>query len=174
MASGSIDGVKHSLIGWITTVTGASSGFGRTMTEFVLRRGDIAIATLRKPEVLDDLKAQYAADKLLTLKLDVTNLDEIAAAFTKAKEVFGRVDVVFNNAGFIVIGEVEGTSMEDARKTFDVLFWGAMHVSVEAIKVFRDVNGPELGGRLITTTSLMGLVGGPTSGYYAAAKHGTL
>ena len=113
-------------------------------------------------------------ESILIIKVDVSKEDDIKAAFSQGVAEFGRIDVVFNNAGFIVIGEVEGTSMEDARKTFDVLFWGAMHVSVEAIKVFRDINGPELGGRLITTTSLMGLVGGPTSGYYAAAKHGAL
>ena len=102
------------------------------MTEFVLRHGDIAIATLRKPEVLDDLKAQYAADKLLTLKLDVTNLDAIAAAFTKAKEVFGRVDVVFNNAGFSTLSEVEsagGKGEHSARDLFRKKFWSAVHVT---------------------------------------------
>lgn len=142
------------------------------MTEFVLRRGDIAIATLRKPEVLDDLKAQYAADKLLTLKLDVTNLDEIAAAFTKAKEVFGRVDVVFNNAGYGMMAEVEGAPEDKARGMFDANFWGATNVSREAVKFFREVNSPA-GGRLIVTSSLTACRTMPLMGYYSASKIGT-
>lgn len=141
------------------------------MTEHALSQGEIVVATDIKPEGLAPLKTQYP-DQILVIKVDVTKEDEIKTAFSQAVTEYGRIDVVFNNAGFIVIGEVEGTPMANAKETFDVLFWGAMHVSVEAIKVFREVNGPELGGRLITTTSLMGLLGGPTSGYYAAAKHG--
>lgn len=154
-----------------SSVTGATSGFGRAVTEHVLSQGEIVVATDIQPEGLEPLKTQYPAN-ILIVKVDVAKEDEIKAAFSQAVVEFGRIDVVFNNAGFIVIGEVEGTPIDEAKKTFDVLFWGAMHVSVEAIKVFREVNGPELGGRLITTTSLMGLLGGPTSGYYAAAKHG--
>ncbi|KAK7690730.1 hypothetical protein QCA50_005829 [Cerrena zonata] len=151
-------------------VTGATSGFGRAVTEHALSQGEIVVATDIKPEGLAPLKTQYP-DQILVIKVDVAKEDEIKTAFSQAVTEYGRIDVVFNNAGFIVIGEVEGTPMANAKETFDVLFWGAMHVSVEAINVFREVNGPELGGRLITTTSLMGLLGGPTSGYYAAAKH---
>lgn len=70
------------------------------MTEYVLSQGDIAIATLRKPEVLSNLTAEYSQDKLLVLKLDVKESKQILDAFVKAKEVFGRIDVVYNNAGY--------------------------------------------------------------------------
>lgn len=72
---------------------------GRAVTEYVLSQDSIAIATLRRPEVLADLSAKYGKDKLLLLKLDVTHPQEILDAFAKAKEVFGRIDVVYNNAG---------------------------------------------------------------------------
>lgn len=73
---------------------------GRTMTEHVLSKGDIAVATLRKPSALSDLTAKYGKDKLLVVKLDVTQLQDILDAFAKAKEVFGKIDVVYNNAGY--------------------------------------------------------------------------
>nr|VWO98277.1 Uncharacterized protein [Ganoderma boninense] len=90
----------------------------------------------------------YTAEQLLVLRLDVSKSDEIKAAFVIAKEVFERVDVVFNNAGYAVAGELEGMPDEPARTMFEVDFWGATHVSQEAVRFFRDENEPQ-GGRLI-------------------------
>ena len=90
------------------------------MTEAALAHGDKVVATLRKPEVLESLQAKYSADKLLVTKLDVTKPDEIESAFAQAKEAFGRVDVVFNNAGWGVIGEIEGTPDDQAHAMFEV------------------------------------------------------
>ncbi|KAJ3488421.1 hypothetical protein NLI96_g2857 [Meripilus lineatus] len=151
-------------------VTGASSGFGRAMVEYVLEKGDIAIATLRKPQALDDLKAKYPASRLLILGLDVTRPSDITNAFVKARETFGRIDVVFNNAGYALVGEVEGTPEETARTLFDVVFWGADRISREAVKFFREVNKPGVGGRLLNNSSVVGLNAYPGIGYYSAAK----
>jgi NAD(P)-dependent dehydrogenase (short-subunit alcohol dehydrogenase family) len=109
------------------------------MTELVLSNGHIAVATLRHPEVLNDLKAKYPADKLLILKLDVTIPQDIEAAFAKTKENFGRLDYVFNNAGAVLTSEVEGTSDEVARDHFELNFWGAVHVTKAAVTFMRDV-----------------------------------
>ncbi|KAJ3488438.1 hypothetical protein NLI96_g2858 [Meripilus lineatus] len=152
-------------------ITGASSGFGRAMVEHVLEKGDIAIATLRKPEVLDHLKAKYPAPKLLTLALDVTKPSDITNAFNRAQEVFGRIDVVFNNAGYAIVGEVEGTPEETARTLFEVVFWGADRISREAVRFFREVNKPGIGGRLLNNSSMAGLHAHPGLGYYSAAKY---
>ncbi|PCH43481.1 NAD(P)-binding protein [Wolfiporia cocos MD-104 SS10] len=150
-------------------ITGASSGFGRSMTETVLRHGDIAVATLRKPEAIADLSTQYPRDRLLVVKLDVSKEDEIISAFTQAREAFGRIDVVFNNAGYGVLAEVEGTPVDAARAMFEVNFWGAANVSREAVRHFREVNTPQ-GGRLLQVNSIAGISGMPLNGYYCASK----
>ena len=90
------------------------------MTEAALAHGDRVVATLRKPEALESLQAKYSADRLLVTRLDVTKLDEIESAFAKAKEAFGRVDVIFNNAGWGAIGETEGTPDDQAHAMFEV------------------------------------------------------
>ena len=92
------------------------------MTEAALAHGDKVVATLRKSEALEfeSLQAKYPSDKLLVTKLDVTKPDEIESAFAKAKEAFGRVDVVFNNAGWGMIGEIESTTNDQARAMFEV------------------------------------------------------
>ncbi|EMD37838.1 hypothetical protein CERSUDRAFT_94830 [Gelatoporia subvermispora B] len=153
-------------------ITGASTGFGQAMTELVLARGDIAVATLRRPEMLTDLSARYSVDHLLVLKLDVTSEDEIAAAFAKTKEIFGRLDVVFNNAAYGVLSEIESAAgkEEAIRDMFEVNFWGATHVTQAAIKFFREVNNPGVGGRLLQVGSMAGIEGAPSLGFYNATK----
>ncbi|KAG1748780.1 NAD(P)-binding protein [Suillus occidentalis] len=150
-------------------ITGASSGFGRSMTELLLNKGDKVVAALRQPDALSDLSAQFPSSQLLVIRLDVTNSAAVSAAFAKAKEAFGRIDVVFNNAGQIVIGELESVSEVEARQMFEVNFWGAMYVSREAVKFFREVNKP-IGGRLLQVSSRLGLVGGPAAAFYSASK----
>jgi len=143
------------------------------MTKTVLANGDIAIATLRKPSALDNLKAEYPSDKLHILKLDVVNEGDITAAFKYAEEELGHIDIVFNNAGYGLMAEVEGTFHEVARKMFDVNFWGAMNVSKETIRFFREVNKPQ-GGKLWNVSSMAGILPVATLGYYSASKHGKI
>jgi len=141
------------------------------MTELVLMQGGIAIATLRTPSALDALRAQWPEDKLIILKLDVTKRDDINAALERAKAKVGRIDFVFNNAGYGLMGEVEGTPEDAARAMFEVNFWGAAYIAREAVRFFRDVNQPQ-GGTLLNVSSYMGLIAQPLMGYYVASKHG--
>ncbi|KAG1731460.1 NAD(P)-binding protein [Suillus paluster] len=150
-------------------VTGASSGFGRAVTEFMLQKGDNVVATLRKPAMLDDLAKLYSNNRLLILPLDVTIPSDITAAFLKARETFGRIDVVFNNAGLCVISEAEGMPDNDAKRLFDTMFWGAANVTKEAVTTFRDFNQPP-GGRLLQMSSRTVLRVIPGAAHYAAAK----
>ncbi len=141
------------------------------MARVALANGERVVATLRKPEALNAFKAEYTPEQLLVLRLDVSKPDEIKAAFATAKATFGRVDVVFNNAGYAVVGELEGMPDELARTMFEVDFWGAAHVSQEAVRFFREENSPR-GGRLIQNSAGVGLVTLPIMGLYASAKHG--
>ena len=138
------------------------------MTERLLEVGNKVIATLCKSEALSDLTARYLPTQLLVIKLDVTHRDNIRAAFDQAAATFGRIDVVLNNAGVNVTGEVKSTGQADARDVFDVNFWGAAHVSQEAVRVFREVNRP-IGGRLLQVSSRVGLVGRAACGFYCAS-----
>ena len=152
-------------------VTGASSGFGLEMTRYALERGDRVVATLRNPAVLAEFTSSYSSTQLLVTRVDVTKYEEIKAAFQLAKETFGRVDVVFNNAGHALAGEAETTPEEPARKVFEVDFWGAVRVSQEAVRFFREENKPQ-GGHLIQNSAAAGIAAFPVLGFYTAAKHG--
>ncbi|PPR05040.1 hypothetical protein CVT24_010186 [Panaeolus cyanescens] len=149
-------------------ITGASSGFGRSMAEAALAAGHNVVATLRKPEVLNALQEQYPST-LLVLQLDVMKPDQIEDAFAKAKATFGRIDVVFNNAGAACVGEIEGTPIDKARLMFESLFWGAAQVSITAVRYFREENKPA-GGRLLQLSSKAGVQGVAGVGFYSATK----
>lgn len=155
----------------VAAVTGASSGFGFEMARCALERGDRVVATLRKPSVLESFASKYPETQLVLVKLDVSNHGEIKQAFHRAKEAFGRVDIVFNNAGYVVAGEAEAIPDDLARQMFEVNFWGAVHVSQEAVRFFRDENQPQ-GGHLIQNSAAVGIVSYPNMAFYGAAKHG--
>ncbi|KZT68273.1 NAD(P)-binding protein [Daedalea quercina L-15889] len=150
-------------------ITGSSSGFGRLVLENVLESGGSAIATLRNPDALSDLASRYPPEKLIIVRLDVSKSDEICEAFAKAKQHFGRIDVVFNNAGFTLLSEAESAPEDVARSVLDVNFWGAANVSREAVKFFREVNNPQ-GGRLLQSSSEGGIEGYSALPYYCASK----
>jgi NAD(P)-dependent dehydrogenase (short-subunit alcohol dehydrogenase family) len=88
----------------------------------VLQAGEIAIAAMRNPEndAFKELQTKHGSQKLLIVQLDVTKEDEVKTAFAKAKETFGRIDVVFNNAGITLVGELESIPVKEARGIFEV------------------------------------------------------
>ncbi|KAI9065969.1 NAD-P-binding protein [Trametes sanguinea] len=151
-------------------ITGTSTGLGRALAEYVLSKGDTVVATARRPSSLDDLKAKHPSDRLLVIKLNVDNPQEVADAFAQVKSKLGRLDVVYNNAAYGTFGEVEGVRDEDVRAQMETNFWGAFYVSREAVKFFREVNAPGVGGRLLQVSSMNGVAGAAGLGFYAASK----
>ena len=117
--------------GYLSVVTGTSSGLGKSFVEAVLASGERVVATLRKPEVLAYLKDSYTPEQLLVQQLDVVNDEQIEAAFAATKEHFGRLDVVVNNAGYGLFGEAEGLPLDEAREQVEVLFWGPVKISLK-------------------------------------------
>lgn len=156
----------------VLAVTGASSGFGRILCDIVLKNGEIVVAAARRTHMLDALVAQYSAARVLVVKTDVAQPQNVSDTFARAKDALGHIDVVFNNAGYTEMGEVETVQDADARALFDTNFWGAVSVTREAVKFFRESNPPGAGGRLLQMTSMYGIAPVPCSAFYSASKHG--
>ena len=94
---------------------------------------------------------------------------QVTAAFARACTAFGRVDVVLNNAGQGLVCESEGVPDADARALFEVNFWGAVAVTHEAVRVFREENPPGVGGRLVQISSAVCVSPFPGISYYSAS-----
>jgi NAD(P)-dependent dehydrogenase (short-subunit alcohol dehydrogenase family) len=139
-------------------ITGTSAGIGQASVKEVIAAGERVAAITRKTSSLSELSASYPSDKLLVLQHDVGNPSHSAEAlFENVHKHFGRIDVVVNNAGYGLNSVVEATSDEDARYQFEVNFWGAVRISREAVKYFRDNKIPA--GRIINVSSVGGFIG---------------
>jgi len=146
-------------------ITGASRGLGRIWAEAFLKRGDNVVVAVRNPDALSELSIQYASS-VLTLKLDVTDKEACFEAIAKAKNHFGSIDVLINNAGYGHIGAIEELEEEEIRAQFETNVYGLLWVTQAVIPVMRE----QKGGHIIQVSSALGLVVFPTLGLYSASK----
>jgi len=146
-------------------ITGASRGFGREWAIAALERGDSVAATARDTATLDDLAAKYG-DRLLPLRLDVTDRDDAFAAVAEAQKRFGRLDVVVNNAGYGHFGMVEELSEADVRNQMETNFFGALWVTQAALPFLREQGS----GHILQVSSIGGISAFPSVGAYHASK----
>jgi NAD(P)-dependent dehydrogenase (short-subunit alcohol dehydrogenase family) len=147
-------------------ITGASRGFGKIWAEAFLKRGDKVTATARDISSLDDLVKQYG-DNILPIQLDVNDRDADFAAVKKAKDHFGSIDVLINNAGYGLFGAVEETSEKEARDQMETNFFGLLWLTQAAIPVMREQGH----GHIIQLSSVLGVVTAPILGIYNASKY---
>jgi NAD(P)-dependent dehydrogenase (short-subunit alcohol dehydrogenase family) len=146
-------------------VTGASRGLGRAFTEAALAAGHRVVGAARDVSPLEDLTDEHP-DRLLTLRLDVTDRTAVFDAVGQAVEHFGRLDVVVNNAGALFTGMVEEFSEAEARAQMEVNFFGALWVS-QAVMPHLRAGG---GGHVLQISSIGALGGFPSTGLYSASK----
>jgi NAD(P)-dependent dehydrogenase (short-subunit alcohol dehydrogenase family) len=146
-------------------ITGCSSGFGRELALAAAEAGDWVMATARRPETLTALE-DGSNGHISTVALDVTDPDSIDAAVQATLAVYGRVDVVVNNAGSLVVGAVEEISMADLRRQMEVVFFGAAEVTKAVVPLLRKQGS----GTIVQMSSLAGQKSFPGMGAYHAAK----
>ncbi|KAJ7465914.1 hypothetical protein FB451DRAFT_1261318 [Mycena latifolia] len=145
-------------------ITGTSAGLGRELVIAALKRGDSVIATARSVTKLADLKEQGAD----VLELDVTApLDELHAIAKKAVAIHGRIDVVVNNAGYILVGAIEESTPEETLQQFNTNVFGALNVT----RAFLPYMRPKKTGTIVFMGSVGGWHGVPNAGLYAATKY---
>ena len=148
-------------------ITGTSAGLGRGLTEKLLERGDRVAATLRRPEILDALKAQYG-DQLWVAALDVTDAAAVQRVVDAAFAELGRIDVLVNNAGYALYCAVEEASDAQIRQQLDTNVLGSIRVIRAALPHLRAQGG----GRIMQLSSAGGQTTYPNFSYYHATKWG--
>jgi NAD(P)-dependent dehydrogenase (short-subunit alcohol dehydrogenase family) len=143
-------------------ITGASTGLGKATAKLFAANGWNVIATMRKPENETELKL---VNNIILLPLDVTSPEQIKATAQKAIAM-GNIDVVFNNAGYGLIGPLEAVTDEQLTKQLNTNVLGVIRVTQAFIPYFREKKS----GLFITTTSMGGLLTFPLSSVYHATK----
>ena len=146
----------------VVVITGASSGIGRTTAEFLSKKGYIVYALARRMERLEDLKTLG----IKPLYLDVTNEASIKDAINEIIQTEGRIDVLFNNAGYGLYGPIEDVDLKDAKDQFDVNLFGLANMIKHVLPIMRK----QRSGRIINTSSIGGKVASLLGGWYHASK----
>lgn len=142
-------------------ITGASSGFGLLVANELHKRGYNVIGTSRNPE-------KYASK--IPFKMIALDLDSDQSINSFPERVFNEInqlDILINNAGFLVSGIAEEIPIELGRQQLEINFWGTIKLTNAVLPYFRK----QKSGKIITVGSIVGLVSFPNTAYYAASKH---
>jgi NAD(P)-dependent dehydrogenase (short-subunit alcohol dehydrogenase family) len=156
----------------IAIVTGAGSGIGKAVAIALLKTGYRVALAGRRQDALDKaVKDSGAATAdALAISTDVANPESVRALFARTKATFGRLDVLFNNAG---VGappvNMEDLTFEQWKNVVDINLTGAFLCTQEAIKLMKDQT--PRGGRIINNGSISAHAPRPNSAPYTATKH---
>lgn len=148
-------------------ITGASSGFGRQLAETVLKHGDQCVLTARQPGQLAELVGLFA-HLAIAAPLDVTQPEQIAAAFAAGRERFGDIDVVVNNAGSGLLAALEETDDDRLAKSLQTNLIGPLQLMRAAIPILRE----QKRGHIINVSAMAAFSNYPGFAVYGAAKAG--
>jgi len=143
----------------VVLITGASSGIGKSIAEYLHKKGMVVYGTSRNPK-----SDESSGFKMLAL--DVTDVDSIQKAIQVIVANHNKLDVLINNAGMGITGAIEDTPTDEMRKVFDTNFFGAIDVMKAVLPQMRK----QKSGLIINTTSIAGYMGLPFRGIYSASK----
>jgi NAD(P)-dependent dehydrogenase (short-subunit alcohol dehydrogenase family) len=155
----------------VAIVTGAGSGVGKATSLAFLNAGYHVVLAARRQETLEQVIAEAgeAGARALAVPTDVGNPDAVRALFAKTKEAFGRLDVLFNNAGTGARGLLEDLTDEQWLGVVATNLNGPFYCTREAFKIMKDQD--PRGGRIINNGSISAHTPRPNSSPYTSTKH---
>jgi len=143
----------------VVLITGASSGIGKSIAEFLHYKGYVVYGTSRTPN-------KISSSVFPLLELDVRNTESIQKAVNKIIELSGTLDIVINNAGVGITGPIEEIPSQEIKNNFETNFFGPIEVMKAVLPQMR----AQKSGLIINITSIAGYMGLPYRGIYSASK----
>jgi len=155
----------------IAVVTGAGTGIGRAVASELLGEGYSVVLAGRREELLEETaRSSQVPDRALIVPTDVGNPDSVRALFDRTSDAFGRLDLLFNNAGVAAPGvPLEDLTVDQWRRVVDTNLNGAFYCTQHAFRLMK--NQTPRGGRIINNGSISASVPRPRSAPYTATKH---
>ena len=156
----------------VALITGAGSGIGRAISIQLYKDGYSVVLAGRRQGALEETATLASADeaRFLAVSCDVAKAEDVAALFRVIDERFGRLDVLFNNAGiFTPAASIEDVSFEHWQAAVDVNLTGAFLCTQEAFRLMK--RQQPRGGRIINNGSISAHAPRPRSATYTATKH---
>jgi NADP-dependent 3-hydroxy acid dehydrogenase YdfG len=167
--------VSGSLDGTVSFVTGASSGIGEATARALAEQGAAVALVARRGDRLDTLAGEIeaAGGRALKIEADIGDRGQAEAAVARAAEELGRLDVVVNNAGVMLLGPIVDAPVEEWEQMIGVNLLGLLYVSHAAMPHLLEAAQGERGvADLVNISSVAGRVARLGSGVYNATKHG--
>jgi NAD(P)-dependent dehydrogenase (short-subunit alcohol dehydrogenase family) len=155
----------------VAVVTGAGTGIGRAVAQALVKEGYSVAVAGRKQDALEETKkGSDAPDRVLVVPTDVGKPEAVRALFAKVKETYGRLDVLFNNAGTGAPAiPMEDLTYEQWMTVVNANLTGSFLCAQEAIRIMKD-QSPK-GGRIINNGSISAHAPRPYSVAYTSTKH---
>jgi NAD(P)-dependent dehydrogenase (short-subunit alcohol dehydrogenase family) len=153
----------------VAIVTGAGTGIGKAVSLALAKDGYAVVLAGRRADKLDETKKEAGNAKTLAVPTDVSDPESIKALFARTKKEFGRLDLLFNNAGIGAAGLLEDLSVEQWKAVVDTNLTGSFLCTQEAFKIMKDQN--PRGGRIINNGSISAHTPRPNSAPYTSTKH---
>ncbi|RYC68046.1 oxidoreductase [Spirosoma sordidisoli] len=147
----------------VILITGASSGMGKETAKTLIAEGHKVYVAARRIDQMQDLQRAGG----IALQLDVTNEENIQQVVDTIIEREGKIDVLFNNAGYAIYGSVEEIPIQEARRQFEVNVFGLASLTQKVIPFMREARS----GTIINTSSMGGKMYTPMGAWYHASKH---
>lgn len=147
----------------VVLITGASSGIGKATALKLLEEGHIVYGAARRVENMEEIKEAGG----FAIKMDITDDVQVKAAVDHIIEKQRKIDVLVNNAGYATYGSVEETTIEDARRQFEVNLFGLARLTQLVIPKMREQEK----GKVINISSVGGKIYTPMGAWYHATKH---
>lgn len=141
-------------------ITGASSGIGKSVAEYLSSRGHVVIGSTRS-------LSGKSLSSVELLELDVNDDNSVATFYNSVCRRFDKVDVLINNAGFVLSGPAESTSMAECKAQFETNYFGVVRMTNAFLPLFRR----QKHGLIINVSSLGGLISMPYQVHYSASKY---
>ncbi|WP_133133628.1 SDR family NAD(P)-dependent oxidoreductase [Legionella sp. W10-070] len=143
----------------VVFITGASSGIGKSIGEFLQHKGYIVYGTSRNPKRVNE-------SLFPLLALDVRRVETIREAIADILSKEGKIDILINNAGVGITGPLEEIPIDEIRNNFETNFFGP----IEVIKAVLPTMRAQRSGLIINITSIAGYIGLPFRSVYSASK----
>ena len=150
----------------VVVITGASSGIGAATTRELAKQHAKLVIGARRLDRLNELKAEFPDENIVTQKVDVTNFDEVQALIDTAKKEFGRVDVLYNNAGVMPVNALENRARDEWQRILDVNVMGVLNGIAAVLPTMIE----QKSGHIIATDSVAGHVVVPNLAVYNGSK----
>ena len=156
----------------IVLITGCSSGIGLETVIECAKAGHRVFATMRnlnKKEKLEKRIKNENLENIEIMKLDVSNADEIELFIAKIMKIVKRIDVLFNNAGYMVMGSLEDSTINEIRSQINTDLMGPIHLTKQALPHMQNGENP---GLIINMSSVAGRIGFGFTTSYCTSKFG--